>query len=78
MIVDTYAFENFVEDLKQYYVHAYIDNIDEVCVELFLKLIYAMADVKGFIDTGQNNILVDSSGARIVKVTVDYVFGLYL
>lgn len=49
-----------------------------MCVELFLNLIYAMADGKGFIDTAQNNILVDSGGARIVKVTVDYVFDLYL
>ena len=49
-----------------------------MCVELFLNLIYAMADGKGFIDTAQNNILVDSVGARIVKVTVDYVFDLYL
>lgn len=74
MTVDTEARENLVEDLKQHNVNADIDNVDEVCAELFLKLINAMADGKGFIDTAQDNVLVDSGGTRIVMVTVDSVF----
>lgn len=73
MNLEDEAKENLVAELDGYGVSASIDNVDEVCAELFNQLILALTEGNSFIETC-NIPRVDSSGRRITEVPLTSAF----
>lgn len=73
--VDYEAREELIEKLKGFGIQGNleVDNIDEVCAELFYRFIDAMASNKGYIDTAIP-VHIDSYGNRYVTVEVSTVY----
>ena len=73
--VDYEAREELIEKLKGFGIQGNleVDNIDEVCAELFYRFIDAMASNKVYIDTAIP-VHIDSYGNRYVTVEVSTVY----
>ena len=73
--VDYEAREELIEKLKGFGIQGNleVDNIDEVCAELFYRFIDAIASNKGYIDTAIP-VHIDSYGNRYVTVEVSTVY----
>lgn len=69
MNLEDEAKENLIVELARFGVFATINDVDEVCAELFNQLILALADGKDFLETGVIP-RVDSTGKRITEVPI--------
>ncbi len=73
MNVDVEAKENLIRKLECFGVNSTIDNVDEICAELYVKFLKALTSGNDYIDTSAQ-IYINSSGDHYHTIDTDDVY----